>query len=163
MAARDEKSGRAGSSNSWIEIPDLSSGQLALSSVLIGGRAQSSSTDPVTNTAKPIDPVQLSVAHNFSARDYLRFLVYVYNAARAQADGKPDVAIQVQVVRDNQPVVTTPLRKLSLEGIEDLSQLPYAAEISLEGLAAGRYLLQLTVVDRVSKSSASQQTRFEIE
>jgi hypothetical protein len=44
----------------------------------------------------------------------------------------------------------------------DLTKIPYAAEVSLNGLPAGRYLLQVTVVDRISKKSASQQSRFEI-
>ena len=69
----------------------------------------------------------------------------------------------MQVVRDDQPVITAPLRKVSVEGVEDLSSIPFAAEVSLAGLPAGRYLLRITVVDRVSKQSASQQTRFEIE
>lgn len=157
VAARDAKTGRTGSAHAWIEIPDLSSGQLALSSVLLGARSQTANAAQM-----PPDPNQLSVDHNFAATDHLRFMVYVYNAAPA-ADSKPDLAIQVQVLRDNQPVDTTPLKKISTEGIQDLQRLPYAAELSLAGLPAGRYILQLTAVDRVSKKSASQQTRFEIE
>jgi hypothetical protein len=52
---------------------------------------------------------------------------------------------------------------VNVEGIEDLGRIPFAAELPLAGLPAGRYVLQITVVDRVSKQSASQQTRFEIE
>jgi VWFA-related protein len=159
VAARDAKTGRAGSAHAWIEIPDLSSGQLALSSVLLGARSQ---TVNAAAAQMPPDPAQLSVDHNFTVNDHLRFMVYVYNAAPA-ADAKPDLAIQVQVLRDNQPVDTTPLKKISTEGVEDLKRLPYAAELSLAGLPAGRYILQLTAVDRASKRSASQQTRFEIE
>jgi hypothetical protein len=73
------------------------------------------------------------------------------------------VAIQIQIVRDDQPVVTTPLKKVSVEEIADLGRIPYAAEVSLAGLPSGRYLLRLTAVDRVNKTSASQQTRFEIQ
>ena len=69
----------------------------------------------------------------------------------------------MQVVRDDQPVVTAPLRKVSVDGVADLNQIPYAAEVSLAALPPGRYLLQVTVVDRVSKRSASQQIRFAIE
>jgi hypothetical protein len=90
-------------------------------------------------------------------------MLFVYNGSRAPADARPDVALQIQVVRDDQPVVTSPLRKVSVEGVEDLSRIPYAAELSLAGLPAGRYVLKITAVDRVSKQSASQQTRFEIE
>jgi len=71
--------------------------------------------------------------------------------------------VQLQIVRDGEPVTTTALRKISVEGLPDLTRIPYAAEISLSGLPAGRYLLQVTVVDRVAKKSASQQNRFAID
>jgi len=162
VAARDEKSGRAGSAHGWIEIPDLSKGQLALSSVLIGMRPTTASNASVNNK-DVLDPVGLSINGRFSGGDYLRFVVYVYNAAGAATDSRPDVAIQLQIVRDDQPAVTTPLRKVSAENETDLARLPYAGEISLAGLPSGRYLLKVTAVDRVKKSSASQTARFEIE
>jgi hypothetical protein len=90
-------------------------------------------------------------------------MVFVYNAALAAADSTPDVAIQVQIVRDGLPVVTTALRKVSATEIQDLARLPYAAEVSLNGLPSGRYRLQVTAVDRVTKKSATQETHFEIE
>ena len=161
VGVRDEKTGRTGTAYAWIEIPNP--GQLALSSLLLGGRAQSAINNA---SAIPLDgsaPVDLSVTHNFSATQYLRFAVFVYNAALAPADSKPDVAVQVHLVRDGQPVVTTALKRVSIENISDLDRIPYAAEISLAGLPAGQYLLQVTVVDRVAKRSASQQTRFEIQ
>ena len=92
----------------------------------------------------------------------LRFIFFVYNAARAPADSHPDVATQVQVLRDNQPVITTALKKIGTEGV-DPARLPYAADLSLADLPAGQYVLQVTAVDRVSKTSASQQNRFSIQ
>ena len=163
VGARDEKSGRSGSAHEWIEIPDLASGQLALSSLLVGARAMSTISNASITTQDFRTSTELRMAHRFSPKDFLRFMLFIYNAARAPTDSKPDIALQVQVVRDDQPVVTTPLRKVSQEGIEDLSSIPFAAEVSLAGLPAGRYVLRVTAVDRVSKQSASQQTRFEIE
>jgi VWFA-related protein len=160
VVARDEKSGRSGSANAWIEIPNLASGQLALSSLLVGGRGSAISN---TSSSSQNPPVGLRITHTLSAIDYLRFGVFVYNAAHTPADSKPDLAVQVQLVRDDQPVVTSPLKKIPTEDVADLGRIPYSAEISLSGLPAGRYLLKLTVVDRVAKQSASQQTRFEIE
>jgi VWFA-related protein len=161
VGVRDEKTGRAGTAHAWIEIPNLSSSRLAMSSLMLGLRT----LPPISNasaTANLPDPVDLSISHKFSSMGHLRFLVFIYNAPIAPADSKPDLAIQVQVVRDGQPVVTTALKKVSIENIPDLSRIPYAAEISLSGLPVGQYLLQVTVVDRVAKHSASQQTRFEI-
>ncbi len=163
LAARDEKSGQTGSAHGWIEIPDLSSGRLAMSSLILGEGAMLTATNVPTNNQSPSDQVGMSVDHRFHRNSYLRFLVFVYGAARAPSDSKPDVALQIQVVRDDQPVVTTALKKVETEGVPDLQRLPYAAEVPLEGLPGGRYFLQVTAVDRVSKRSASQQARFEIE
>src|SRR6185436_13260109 len=38
VAARDDKSGRVGSAAQWIEIPDLSSKKLTLSTLMLGGQ-----------------------------------------------------------------------------------------------------------------------------
>lgn len=161
---RDETSGRSGSAHGWIQIPDLASGQLALSSVLMGLRNQTGALTAPAATANTIpNPVALSINHQFSPNGFLRFLFIVYNASLAASDAKPDVAVQIQIVRDEQPVTTTPLKKISIDGLPDLTRIPYAAEISLEGLPAGHYILQVTVVDRVGKKSASQQNRFEID
>jgi len=70
--------------------------------------------------------------------------------------------VQVQVIRDDQPVITTALRKLGTDGLPDLLRIPYAAEVPLSDLLPGRYLLQVTLIDRVSKQSTSKQTQFEV-
>ncbi|HEY6233242.1 MAG TPA: VWA domain-containing protein [Pyrinomonadaceae bacterium] len=162
VGARDEQSGRSGTAHGWIEIPNIAAGKLALSSLMMGLRTRPAISNASANANVP-DAVDLSITHQFAPNGYLRFLLMVYNAARATTDGKPDLAVQVQIVRDRQPVITTPLRKITLDDIVDFASIPYAAELSLNGIPPGRYLLHVTVVDRVSKQSATQQTRFEIE
>ena len=161
VGVRDEKTGRTGTAHGWIEVPNT--GQFALSSLLMGVRELPTISNASAISQDGPPPVELSINHNFSANGYLRFLVFVYNAALAPADSKPDVAVQIQMVRDGEPVVTTAQRKVSTEDFTDLARIPYAAEISLGGLPAGQYVLQVTVVDRIAKRSASQQTHFEIQ
>jgi VWFA-related protein len=159
-AARDEKSGRAGSAYSWIEIPDLEKKQLAMSSVLLGERTQ----PKVANVSDSnfTSPVALSASHRFKRDSTLRFLVFAYNTVPSPADQKPDIAVQVQVIRDDQPVITTAVRKITAEGVMDLTRLPYAAEIPMSDLLPGRYLLQVTIIDRVAKQSTTRQTHFDV-
>jgi len=162
VAARDSKSGRVGSASAWIELPDLSSHRLSLSSLLVGEitkGVESLNNDPTT-----IAGSRLSVDHRFDRTSKLRFLTFIYNASRgANGASSPDLALQVQVLRDDQPVITTPLRKVQNEGMADLARIAYAAEIPLEGMPAGRYILQVTAIDRIAKTSASQRVNFEIE
>ena len=160
VAARDEKSGKIGSAHAWIEIPDLAKKKLTMSSLLLGERTQAM----MTNVSAPggVSPVAISASHRFGRESTLRFLLFVYNAQFSPADQKPDVAVQVQVIRDDQPVITTALRKVNAEGVLDLARLPYAAEIPLSELLPGRYLLQVTLIDRISKQSTKRQTHFDV-
>jgi VWFA-related protein len=162
FGVRDVASGRLGTAHAWIEIPPLTANEVQLSSLHIGERTPGPVTNASVSADSPIEGVNLSVDHHFRSSSYLRFLVFVYNAARG-ADSKPDVALQVSLLRDNQPVITTPLKKIGFDGAPDLNRIPYAAEISLADLRAGRYLLKVNVVDRISKRSASQETVLEID
>jgi VWFA-related protein len=160
VAARDDKSGRIGSAHAWFEIPDLTKKKLAISSVLLGERRQ----QPITNVSNDgtSNPIAMSASHRFKRDSTLRFLIFAYNASLSAVDQKPDVAIQVQMIRDDQPVLTTAVRKIGSDENTDLARLPYAAEIPLGELQPGRYLLQVTVIDRLSKQSATRQTHFDV-
>ena len=160
VAARDDKSGRIGSAFTWIEVPDLTSKKLTISSLLLAERTQSM----MTNISNPgeIVPIMQSASQRFRRQSHLRFVLFSYNTEVSPIDSKPDVAVQVQVLRDNQPVITTALRKVNTDGVVDLSRLPYAAEVSLEGLTPGQYVLHVSVIDRLSKQSSTQQTHFEV-
>jgi VWFA-related protein len=160
VAVREYTSGRAGSAYSWIEVPDLSNKKFSMSSLLLGERTQATVAN--TSTGESLGSVLLSPGHRFHHDSALRFVVFAYNASISEVDQKPDVAVQVQVIRDDQPVLTTALRKVSMEGVSDTARIPYAAEIPLSALQAGRYMLQVTLIDRVSKQSTSRQTHFDV-
>ena len=70
--------------------------------------------------------------------------------AGSTSPAKPDLAVQIQVFRDDEPVVTDPLHRISTDGATDLARI-FAAELNLAGLAPGKYVLQLTVIDRSPK------------
>nr|MBA3766750.1 VWA domain-containing protein [Acidobacteriota bacterium] len=160
VAARDAKSERTGSATQWIEIPDLAKHTLTMSSLLVGGRP---AEDQGTPDAANESPVTISVERRFARHSRLRFLTNIYNATRGtENNAKPDVAIQIQVFRDDQPVMTTALSKIKIEGITDLVRLPYAAEVPLEALPVGQYVLRVTIIDRIAKTTASQQINFEV-
>jgi VWFA-related protein len=194
VAAVDSKQLRVGSAIGWIEIPDLTSKTLALSSLIVGERkAESEASLDASEPGKTPDPfrqVSLNVDHRFSSSSHLRFLIFVYNAlgsppgtalpspspllptnqgadtvpasSSSPPGNSPDLAVQVQVFRDNEPVITNPLHKIQFDGASDLTRLPYAAEVTLDGLQPGRYLLLVTVIDRVAKASAAQRFGFQI-
>ncbi len=164
VAARDAKTGHIGVATQWVEVPDLKGKRLALSSLFIG---ELTGADAARNSVTAIDatpPAKLNVARRFPKTSRLRFVTFIYNAQRGvTGTSAPDVAIQVQVLRDEQPLMTTTLRKVATNEPSNFARLPYAAEISLDNMLAGRYLLQVTVIDRIAKTSASQSLNFEVE
>jgi VWFA-related protein len=160
-AARDERSGRTGSAMQWVEIPEIKNNRLSLSSIFIGERKAGERAAEI----KPEEVqnfVLLSVDRRFARTSKMRFLTFIYNAATTPPV-EPDVAIQIQIFRDDQPVFTAPLSKLKAEGITDTSRIPYMAELNLATFPSGRYILQITAIDRTAKNSASQRTNFIIE
>jgi hypothetical protein len=161
VAVRDSKGGRLGSAMQWIEVPDISLRQLSLSSLLLGETTKESQTQKDGQTS--INESPLSVDHHFSRTSKLRFLTYIYNAAKGADQAAPDLALQVQVLRDDQPVATTPLRKIEINEATDLARILYAAELPLETMLPGAYVLQVTVIDRLAKTSVSQRASFVID
>jgi hypothetical protein len=154
---RERSSGLTGSARQWIEVPDVSSGKLQISSLFLGER-RTAATGDKTNIPQA---VLIDVDRHFARSSVLRYQTYVYNAAK---DTLPaDVEIQTSVLRDHRQVVTMLAAKLPTDTTKDRARFPYWAEISLNQLPPGRYALQVTAIDRATKSTASQTTSFVIE
>ncbi|HYH85641.1 MAG TPA: VWA domain-containing protein, partial [Pyrinomonadaceae bacterium] len=160
VGTRDSRSGRLGSAMQWIEIPEFKRGRLSMSSIFLGERTSDARAGEVKIDATP-GSVLLSVDRRFSRTSWIRLLTFIYNATSAGA-AQPDVALQIQIFRDDQPVFTAPLSKLTTEGFADPTRIPYAAELALASFPAGRYVLQVTAIDRAAKTSASQRASFVI-
>ena len=159
VGVRDLTSGTIGTAQDWIRIPDLSTTPLAVSSLIISERLPDAMANGSSGEA-PISADHFSTDHLFHRDSYLRFLLFLYSQASTTT---PDLAVQLQVTRDDKPVLTTSPRKVNTVGVQDLTKLAYAAEISLEHLTAGRYLLQVTAIDRANRREAIQRTRFQIQ
>ncbi len=131
-AARDVKQERVGSGFQWIEIPDLESKTLALSTLIAAerkaGADDQSQIDPAGYQQNPLGQFRLNVDHRFARSSRLRFLMFVYNALTNRglaSNSQPpstdngaiiptnsagttsDLAVQVQVFRDNEPFINS--------------------------------------------------------
>jgi hypothetical protein len=150
VAARDEKSGRVGSAAQWIEIPDLSSKTLTLSSLLVGGQFIGASNDQSGQMV-------FSVDRRFPEGSQLTFLTLIYNAGSA-----PKLDSQIEILRGGQRVIASPVRPIVIEDKADLARIPYGGGVALKTLPKGRYVLRVIVNERNTNARAVSQVLFEV-
>ncbi|MBV9209908.1 MAG: VWA domain-containing protein [Acidobacteria bacterium] len=160
VAARDSHSGLVGSAREWVSIPDLSSKRLSLSSLIIG--LQTVESGSASNGQAATEQALFSVDHRLARNAPLRYVAFVYNAARSANGNAPDVLIQAQVLSAGKPVITTSWSKAA-GATQDAGRIAYGGEIPLRALAAGQYVLQVTAKDQLAGATAVQQTRFTVE
>jgi hypothetical protein len=163
VAMRERASGRVGSSMQWLEVPDIAAGRFQISSLFLGERAATDNAleKSAANTTAP-RAVMVDVDHRFARSSVLRFQAYIYNAT-LEPEARPDVSIQARVLRDRTPIITLPASLLPTDTTPDQTRLPYWAEIALDQLPPGRYLLQVTATDRRAKTIVTQQADFVVE
>lgn len=160
VAARDEKTGKIGSAMQWIEIPDLKSNRLTLSSLLLGGHEAGANENG--GGADGGQQMQFSVDRRFKRTSRMSILSFIYNATRSSS-GVPDLLGQIQVFRDSKAVLNSPLRKVATDGLDDQARIPFGGDLSLSTLPAGYYTLQITITDNAAKTTSSQRLAFEVQ
>jgi hypothetical protein len=139
IAVHDSISGAVGSGRQTIDLPDLSTKKLALSSVLLGSSGEGSSSS------------QLNVAHVFERKMELLYTAFVYNAADIA-----DLQGQVSMLQNGQVVAAGPVRKIVAD--KDRIRIPFEDGVTLNALQPGSYTLQIRVFDPATKAEAVQQT-----
>lgn len=148
IVARDSSKQRFGRALDWIEIPKVKPGMLSLSTLYLGE----------LSGAGTRGQVGINASLRFARTSRLRFTTYITGATRGAAS--PDVGVKIQILRGDQVVITSEL-KVPTEKV-DSNNIPYSGEFALGSLAPGRYVLQLTAVDRASNATASQQVKFTV-
>jgi hypothetical protein len=155
VAVRERGTGRMGGAQQWVQVPDLSRGNLQMSSLFVAERKALS-----TKQANGPGSLPVNINLRFARSSVLRYQTYLYNVAKGIA---PDIEIQERVLQDGKTLITMPARKVPTDPMKDHASVPYWAELSLSTLARGHYRLELTATDRTTKSSAIQTLRFVVE
>jgi len=151
VAARDGRTGLLGSASQWVEVPELKAARLALSGLLLSEEGTAQASGAPTLIPK--------VARRFQRAAHLLLRLMIYNAAGSA----PDVSLEIKVRRNNQTVMGAPPHTVSIVNGSDAAGIPYAAQIPLQSLTPGVYLLEVTATDNVSKVTATRQIDFTIE
>lgn len=161
IAVRDTVSGRIGNASQWLEIPDISSRKMHLSSLLIGERK---TTDVVEKTAASGEnqaPLRLSVDRRFDNNSSLRFFGFIYNANGKDKSNASNVTIQTQILQQGK-IVRTDKAQLIESKEKDPAPLIYGGEIALKDLPLGRYELKVIVNNPATKANATKSVNIVI-
>jgi VWFA-related protein len=182
IGVRDSGSGRVGSANQYIEVPDLNKGRLTLSGLYLAGRDSgngsiakpNSAADGLDNKAKTNktaegkiderDPQSGPAVRRFSPGALVEYGFEVYNARLDKGSHRPQTQSQVRLFRDNQLVFSG--KVMDLNGQTDSKKLVAFGRLPLEAsFPPGDYVLQVVVTDALAKEKnriATQWIDFEI-
>lgn len=159
VAVRDVKTGRIGNTSQWLEIPDLSSRKLQMSSLLIGERKNAGAVEKTAASASTPARLQLNVDRRFDNSSSLRFFGFIYNAVNNK--DKSDfsgIAIEAQILQQGKALLTHQAQLIDSEEKDPL-RLIYGGEIPLKSLPPGRYELKVSVNKSV-KTSVAKSVNF---
>jgi VWFA-related protein len=130
---RETETGNLGTLSKYLEIPDLSNGRLAMSSLFLFA------ADPAQTSAAP---TPLLALRQISRKQDLRYAALVYNAK--VAGGKPQLRSQVIISKGGKIVYQEPEQAFEPAGASPVTKV---GQIGLSKVPPGRYVLTLLVND----------------
>jgi VWFA-related protein len=165
-AVRDAATEGSGSADQYVEVPDVESGRLALSGIVLqDGAAQASANLP--QGPAPGEDVTRGAARRSFRRGALLIYGYEIINAKTGAGQHRDLEVQARLFRDGEQVLAGKTMPVSAEGASDPQRQMAMGRMSLgRDMTPGEYVLQVIVTDKLAKSkfnTATQSTDFEIE
>ena len=157
FVVRENQTGRLGSFETDLEVPDLKTQLLKMSSVVLSSQLQpakkGASQNPLIRDGSEIVP---NVTHVFSADQHLRLYYEVYDPARASAatsgdipGAKPGIHLltNVSFFRGKAKVFESSLVELTEVNARDRKAGVFQLDLSLSPLKPGFYTCQINVID----------------
>lgn len=158
LVAHERGADVMGGAAQWVEIPDLSGGALAVSSMFLSSSAPATGESAAAAGGALRDAQTL---RRFKAGQSLYFQLYVYNAARDDRRAA-DVVLQAQIRSQGALIAASRPQPAALQQ-KDGVPLPETNGMPLEGLSAGPYELRVVVVDRKANATVSRSVDFTVE
>jgi hypothetical protein len=148
VAVRDTSTGQIGSLSRYVEVPNLSKGRLAMSSIFLHA------VDAAA--AAGAQPQPLLASRVLNRRQEVRYSAIIYNA-KAEG-GKPRVRTQLIISQNGKVLFREPEQEVEMKGT-DASQLVKVGQIGLSKVQPGRYVLTLVVTDPLGDKNNQTLTR----
>jgi hypothetical protein len=157
FVVRENQTGRMGSFETDINLPDLKKFPLKLSSVVLSSQRVASpgkdASNPLSNGGFTWVP---NVAHVFRTDQHLYMLYEVYDPASARASAAPaavgvkpgmQVLTSIEFLQGTTKVFETPLVEANSLNVPGRGAVAFAFDIPLDRLTAGLYICQVNIID----------------
>ena len=168
-ALRDPATEGLGSAEQYVEVPDVESGHLALSGIVL---QEAAALAAQANGASPPGPAPREDFTAGAARRSFRIgetLVYSYEVINAKngAGQHPELEVETRLFREGEQVVASKTAPSSVGAVSDPQRLGGGGSMALgRDLKPGRYVLQVVVTDKVAPAkynTVSQSMDFDIQ
>ena len=147
----DDSSGRLGSAASWLEVPGVEDGRMAISGVELTGPGDASAAgwlDP----AHPhtTEPQFAAVLRTFRGGQPITYRCELYNLT-AGADKLSRIQLQAVFYREGKMTVANQPVDVELRAARDPRRIPMTGQITLPAnLEPGRYVMRFGVTDKLA-------------
>ncbi|MDR3739144.1 MAG: VWA domain-containing protein [Terracidiphilus sp.] len=160
FVVRENQTGRMGSFEADITLPDMKKSPLKMSSIVLASqRRASKQTTPLVREGQEYVP---NISHVFRQDQHLYLLYEIYNPAREKAEGnaakgaKPGINLlsSLELIQGATKVYESPQVQARTVNVEGRDAVAVELDIPLAGLKPGTYICQLNVVDDAAGSFA---------
>ncbi len=160
FVVRENQTGRMGSFEANVTLPDMKKAPLKLSSIVLAATRQpSKKDDPLVRNGEEYVP---NIAHVFRQDQHMYLLYEVYNPAREKAaDNAPkgtkpgiDLLTSLELIQGSTKVYQSPLVQAKAINVEGRDAVAVEMDVPLAALKPGAYLCQLNVIDDAGGSFA---------
>jgi VWFA-related protein len=169
---RDAETGRMGSSNQFIIVPDLNKKRLTLSGLLVSGRESEALQEavmlkPVDGNEKipealnespqrTLDPQPTPAVRRFATTGDLSYGAWIFNATIDKRSKLPQLTSQIEIYHRGKRIYQAPVHPVSIGKATNLKRIPCGGHLRLNGFPPGDFLLRLVVIDNLASEKSSR-------
>ena len=160
FVVRENQTGRMGSFEAAITLPDMKKSPLKMSSILLASsRVPSKKTTPLVRDGQEYVP---NISHVFRQDQHLYLYYEIYSPTREKAvenqpkGTKPGISLlsSLELIQGATKVYETPVVQAKAIKVEGRDAVAIQLDVPLTGLKPGQYLCQLNVIDDAGGSFA---------
>jgi VWFA-related protein len=160
FVVRENQTGRMGSFEAEITLPDMKKFPLKMSSIVLASMRQpSKQQDPLVRNGEEYVP---NISHVFRQDQHMYLLYEIYGpakeklAADAAKGTKPGINLlsSLELIQGSTKVYETPMVQAKAINVEGRDAVAIELDVPLAGLKPGPYTCQLNVIDDASGSFA---------